>query len=74
MAPSAEQAAVSTSAASAASSFDLSLEVYNVRLAEVQEAAGKPEQTMGAGLDTLGGTCFVNAAMQCLSMSKLIPS
>ena len=40
--------------------------MYNVRLAEVQEAAGKPEQTMGAGLDTLGGTCFVNAAMQCL--------
>ena len=63
MAPSAEQAAVSTSAASAASSLDVSLEGYNVRPAEVQEAAGKPEQTMGAGLDTLSGPCFVNSAM-----------
>ena len=35
MAPSAVQAAVSTSAASAASSLDLSLEVYNICLAEV---------------------------------------
>ena len=66
MAPSEVQAAVSASAASAASSLALSTEVYSIPCAEMQEAAVKHEQTPGAGLDTLGGTCFVNAAMQCL--------
>ena len=65
MAPSAVEAAISASAASLASKFDLCTEVYHLPRAEVQMAAVKQEQTPGAGLDTLGGSCFVNAAMQC---------